>query len=433
MNSRFASPILMALAALAPNALSSDTVRPGFKIAGSLSLPVVGSAYATLRDDRYFSFDGQNFELRARDGSLLANLGTLPAFVYPSFAVLDPTETFALTGESTNGDIYRVDLAGGGFSLVTNLFFNYDVEFDIDPAYVWVSAAVGGFGSGNDLFRVELATGQATQVAHVDGASGSIAVDGAGDLYYADVPTDFCPPPGSTDLIRWDRALLLGGQVLDESDASLFSGDYDGASSLVFEPQSEHLFLSEMDYCSSIGRIREIDASGARRAIVIESVNAVSNLEFFAGSAAATFQPYQPANVRLKYNSTDFVGFTSEVVNVKPKRPSAALSGPGSGPGSMTLTITDAQPNAGVYVLFGARSQYDQDEIVYDLGFGFPVYFALPVNKIRRVQLPIPTDASGTATFTYYDAGGLHGTLAFQALVVDAQGFPLGTSKAVLN
>jgi hypothetical protein len=432
--STFLLPIpLLSLAALAPSARASDTVRPGFQVSGTLPLPVVGAAYATLKDDRYFYFDGLNFELHARDGALLANLGSLSAFVYPSFAILDPTGSFALTGESTNGDIYRVELSGAGYSVLTNLTFNYDAEFDADPAFVWVSAATGGFSNGNDLFHVEIASGVTTQVAHVDGASGPLAVDEAGDVYYGDVSADFCPPPGSADVLRWDRALLLSGQVHDESDASVFSADYDGASSLAFDPVSGHLFVTEMDYCSSVGRIREMDENGLRRAISIESVNAISNLEFAGGNAEATFQPYQPANVRLRYNSTDFVAFTSTVVTVKPRRPGAAISGPSSGPGAVTLTITNAEPNAGVYVLFGPRTEYDEDEIVYDLGYGFPVHFALPVNKIRRVPLPIPTDAFGTATFTYYDPGSLHGLLVFQALAIDAHGVPLGTSKAALN
>jgi hypothetical protein len=428
-------PILLAsFAAFAPAARASDTARPGYQVVIAQPLPVVGAAYATLKDDRYFYFDGQNFELHARDGALLANLGTLGAFVYPTFAILDPTESFALTGESSNGDVYRVDLAGAGYSVLTNLTFNYDAEFDVDSAFVWLSAATGGFGNGNDLFSRRARERCRDVVSRTSTARAALSPSTTRETRLLRRRRgELLSPPGSANILRWDRALLLSGQVHDESDASVFSAAYDGASSLAFDPVSRHLYLSEMDYCSSVGRVREIDENGARRAIVLDSVNAISNLEFFAGPAEATFQPYQPANVRLKYNSTDFVAFTTEVVTVKPRRPGAAISGPSSGPGAVTLTITNAEPNAGVYVLFGSRSQYVEDEIVYDLGCGFPVYFALPVNKIRRVPLAIPTDALGTATFTYYDPGSLHGVLVFQALAIDAQGAPLGTSKAALN
>ncbi len=424
---------LLAIGALAPLAPAFDTLRPGFQISGSVALPALGSAYATLEDGRFFYFDGIDFQLRARDGSLLANLGSLGGFVFPSFAVLDPTESFALPGESSNGDIYRVDLGGSGYSLLTNLFFNYDAEFDLDPDYVWISAATGGFGQGNDVMRVELATGGSTHVAHVDGASGPLAVDAEGDLYYGDVVADFCPVPGTASVIVWDRALLLSGQMLDESDASLFADQFDAATSLEFDGTNGHLFLAETDFCSSVARVHEIDAEGERRTIVFESSNVVSNLELFAGAGGATFQPFQPKNAQLKLNLTDYGASSSHVVTIKPRRPTAAITGPGSGPGTMTLTIEGAQPDAAVFVLFGSVAHYQEDELVYDLGYGFPVFFALPANRIRRIPLAIPTDGTGTATFSYYDPGNLHGALVFQSIVLDAAAAPLGTSEAALN
>ena len=52
---------------------------------------------------------------------------------------------------------------------------------------------------------------------------------------------------------------------------------------------------------------------------------------------------------------------------------------------------------------------------------------------MRRLNVPVATDASGTAVFNYFDPGSLHGTQVLQALIRDAQNLTIGTSNPVLN
>jgi len=430
------SAAALVCAALSPTPLAQEAAAPGFELAGFTPVPGAGGAYATLDDGRVFLFDGQHFELYDAAGGLLLVLGSLPGFVFPSFALLDPTQSFALAGESSSGDLFTVDLAGGGVRFVANLAFNYDAAFDpLDAGSVFVSAARTAFGT-NDLFRLELASGAFRQVALVDGPSGPIALDAVGDLYYATQDIDFPADPGSTDVLRWTRAQIDGGALLDESDALLFAAGLDGGSALEVAPRSRHLLLAENagSGASRVVDLGAIGAIGAQRDVVLSGTRFLSNLELFdVAAGAATFQAFQPAGVTLKVLATDFSTFASEIAGVAPARPTTTLAGPTSGPAAKTLTVEDAHPSASVVLLFGAARDFHAGELVLDLGLGFPFHSAFAVSRLRRMPFLLPTDASGTAEFRYFDPGHLHGQLGFQFAVLDAAGRVRGTSTAVLN
>jgi hypothetical protein len=427
---------LLAALLLSPTAAALDTSGPGFKILGTRPVPTFGSAYATLRNGSVFQFDGLVFQLYSRDGSLLADLGSLNSFVFPSFAAIDPSGSFAIVGESSNGDLFRVDLGGGGVSSVANVFFNYDAEFDVvDPDYLWVSAATGGFGTGNDIVRVHIPSGGVSFVADIPvGSSGPLEVDALGDLYYADVPPDFCPAPGQVEVVRWSRAQLLSGVVQTIADATVMAAGLDVATSMERDPVSGIFFLAENDFCAPFARVVEVDFdAGVRGAVLIESFNTISNLEIFAGNKGATLQAYQPENVRLKCSSTDFNNSTSDMVTVVPQRPRTRLDLPASYPGIVTLTVEDAVPNAGVLLLWTPVAFQLAKEQASNLGFGFPVFFAAPLNKLRRFPFPLTTDGNGTAVYSYFDDGSLAGRFLLQGLALGTQGQAVGTTTPVLN
>ena len=44
-----------------------------------------------------------------------------------------------------------------------------------------------------------------------------------------------------------------------------------------------------------------------------------------------------------------------------------------------------------------------------------------------------PTDASGTATFQYFDPGNLGGTYTFQAMVLESNAKVVGSTEHALN
>ncbi|MDP6368410.1 MAG: hypothetical protein QF615_02295, partial [Planctomycetota bacterium] len=276
---------LLSLAALAVCSLSasltwaSDTITPGFAITASSPAPAYGASYATLSDGRIVTFDGASFDLFAADGTLLQNLGTLPAAVWASFVEIDPSETYALIGESQSGDVFSVDLSGAGVTTVANLPYNFDAVFDTDPHFALISAAICGWGCGNDIVRLEVATGTVTPLAQIAGPSGPLALNALGELYYGTQDPAYPAPPASTDIIYWTAAQLASGAPLDETNATLLAAGFDGASALAVDPASQNLFVAENLYGVS-GKIHQLDRFGARVAEVASGLNWLSNMEF---------------------------------------------------------------------------------------------------------------------------------------------------------
>ena len=426
----------LAFSLASPTARCLDEAGPGFKLLGMQPLPGTGSVHATLRTGERFQFDGQLCELYGRDGTLLATLADLGQMSFPSFALIDPSGSFAVIGENLTGELYRVELDGSGLSTIANAPFNYDADFDsIDPNFVWVSAATAGFGMGNDLLHVHLASGAVTLVAHVDNAaSGPLEVDPVGDLLYADVPEDFCPEPGQTEVVKWTREQLLSGQVQSIGDASLLATGFDGGSSLELDPISGLVFLAENDFCAPAGRVVAVDFETSGRGDLLgQSLNFLSNLEVKAGPGDASLQAYQPSNARLTYTSTDFSNSVADVVTVVPRRARMTLEPPSSYPGIVSIHIEDAAPKGGVRLLWAGSHFYDGSETAFDLGFGFPTFFAAALNRLRRMPFPLATDAEGGVTYRYFDDGSLVGNFVLQGIVLSGSGRTLGTTTPVLN
>jgi len=428
------SPRLGALGAallLSPGLQAQVLVEPGFEL--EQVLPGPDAAYVTLSSGDLFTFDGQDFSLVTSGGQLILALGSLPASVFTGGIAVDPTETFGVVGESSNGDIFRVDLGGGGVTTIGNAFFNYDIAFDIDPDFVFISAALAGFGSGNDLVRLNAWTGASSQVAHVGGASGPLAVDAAGDLIYATQSDAWPPPFGTTRILRFDRQDILSGNTLAESDAAVLTDTLNGATSLAIEPVFGHIFLCENNGQAPNNRLLQIDPdSGEVIDVVAEAPTWISNLELAYGAGSGHFRAHQPANARLLLNDTDFGLQTSDRVTISPRRPTSTITGPVGGAGAFTLTVEGAEPNAAVLVYFGLQSE--TRATTYDLpNFDFRWHTALALGDFRRLPLMTPTDASGTATFQYFDPGTLGGLYTFQAMILEPSAKVIGSAEHVLN
>ena len=220
--------------ALVSSAPAQDALAPGFALTGTQPLPAPFAAYHTLSNGNRIAFDGVSIDLYDGANNYLMNLGLLPGFVFASFVEADPSETFALVGESSNGDIFKVFIDGSGMSTLTTLDFNYDAVFD-SPSSALVSASTCGFGCGNDIVRVHTTTGATTPVAEVPGSAGPVAMQSDGSLLYATISDSFPAPPGSTDIVSWTAAQLRSGTTLDLGDATLFHGGLDGAASLAVD------------------------------------------------------------------------------------------------------------------------------------------------------------------------------------------------------
>ena len=111
--------LLSALCLLPNLAAAQLTSDPGFAVTDTV--PLGGpSAYGSLADGRYVTFDGLSFDLYANDGTWQTNLGAISSFMWPSFVEVDPTGTFVIAGESTSGCVRAsvADAYNYGFHVV---------------------------------------------------------------------------------------------------------------------------------------------------------------------------------------------------------------------------------------------------------------------------------------------------------------------------
>ena len=96
--------LLLVAAALAPQLSSQDQAAGGFALRpmlypGATTL----AASATLSGGEVVVFDGLTVRVYLEDGTLQRELTFFQQFLFPSFVRIDPTESYALVGESSNG------------------------------------------------------------------------------------------------------------------------------------------------------------------------------------------------------------------------------------------------------------------------------------------------------------------------------------------
>jgi len=406
--------------------VQGDTLSPGFAPHHEHALGAF-DALATLPNSDRIVFDGTIVWREAEDGTFLQLLGTFSAPVFASFVLPDPTSTYALVGESSNGEIYRVDLGGAGLNFLCDLDNNFDARFE-DAGHVLVSAATCGWSCGNEIHRIDLANGATSLVATVSGPSGPLARAANGDLYYG-VNPDFPATTGS--IVRWSAAQVSSGAVLTEGSATPIATGIDPVSSMEIEPVFGNLFVAQPVF-GSTSHLREYAPNGQLRGVVVASPEYLSGISFFATPGIGSFQAFQPAGVRLAYRATDFSAGTSAIRSIRAKRPRASTSGPGlTGPGIVTIQVKGAIPNSSITLLMGATAHYSPVEASYDRGY-FLFHTGMPIDGIRPLGT-VATDSNGDGSFPWVNPGSLQGTRVFQALIRDATGRIIGSSTAAFN
>ncbi len=390
----------------------------------------VFDAYATLSNGDRVVFDGVALYRTASDGTFLASLGSLASYGFPSFVLPDPTETYALVGESSDGVIYKVALSGASVAPLTDLDFNFEAFFE-DSGHVLVSAAPCGFSCGSEIYRVDVTTGVQTLVASVSGPSGPLARASNGDVYYVRQSDTFLP--GTWSILRWTASQIGAGPVLVEADAAFIASGLDGGADLAIDHVRNHLFVAEAEF-GSPSHIVEFDFNGTRLGEVVESANWLGNLEFAFGAGPGSFEAYQPAvGVTLRYRSTHYgVPSYSDIVTVRPRRPVASISGPGlTGPGDVTVLVEGGAPNGSLVMLLSPDRLYNPVESTYDLGT-FLFHTGMASGTIHSVA-EVPTDFSGRGSWTYHNRGNMQGTGVIQAWIKNSGGVRIASSTTVFN
>lgn len=413
------------LALSSPTALAQETVAPGYSTAAGQN---PGGAIRELSDGRFLSFDGQFVDLFLADGTLAANLADLGNANFSGAFVIDPTETFAIVGESSNGDMFRVEIDGTGHTFLSNLVFNYDAKFS--PAgELYVSAATGGFGTGNDVIRVDTTTGAQTQILDVAGPSGPIAFDSLGNLYYATVSGDFPSPPASTDVLLFPAGSIAAPAVpLQESDGFVFAAGFDGATTMVADRSTDRIYLGESNFGNGVNRLRLLAGSVAASPILVEGqpFEWLTVSQFMPGSGPADFAPFQPTGGgRLIYGRTDFATFNERRI-LEPARTTLAVSGAGTaGVGAFDLDFTGADPSGSILLVWGATSLVGPE-----IAFGStpPLFTGLDLGTLAVLPFQLGVDGAGDTSLGLFNPGGLEGQLTFQGLVLNSGGAALATS-----
>lgn len=393
---------------------AQETIAPGFRVASSAPPAVAFASSDGLANGSRVYFDGLSVDLYDASGNFALNLGNTAGFVFNGFVEIDPTETFAIVSESSNGGVFKAQLDGSGMTQIATIQASYDAVFETATSLL-VSAT--HFGVGNDILRLDTTTGAFSQVAVVPGWSGPLDLAPNGDLIYGESSIS------GGRILRFASSDLFVGLPLTELDAELLTSGLDGAASLAVDPVFGNIFVTSNIWSVS-GLLLELDADGTIVDTIASSANWLTSLEFAAVPGVGHFHRYQSAGLRLIYgNGTD-------VVTLEPDRPILTHEHFGN---FSTIAVTGAVPNAGALILFG-QQDFIVPEYSDPLGFDFLFTTDLNLAKIRRLGLRIPTDANGEASFSYFNPGGATlGNRWFQMLLTDSANNFVGTSNSVIN
>jgi hypothetical protein len=395
----------------------ADEPASGFALE-SLPYPAQ-SLTASMGDGSILTFDGTNVEIFSPDGTPIQILASLGSFAFGSFLKLSPAEDFVVLGESSLGNVYRINTDGSGSNLIGTVNLNYDAVFENANSLI-LSAATGGFGMDNDILRLDLTSGATTFLASIDGASGPLAIDQQGNLFYGTNSAAFPAPMASSDILRFNAALLTGIVVLDESDASLISSGFDNATALEFDPQHGDLFLAEVNSGLGLNQIRAVGSTPALSPILLigDAGTFLSNLEFVSGDGQSKMRAFQSGNGgTLFYNNTNFSS-VFERNSLAPQRSELSLSGPGTlGLGQVVLDIFGGQPGGSALIFYGPLGQVITPEYAVNLpSIDFPLLFSLNPASVSLLPMTIPLDAFGNGQVVLNNPSGQINVLSVQAL-----------------
>jgi hypothetical protein len=403
---------------------------PGFQADAGINNPAPWSTFATMADGSRVHFDGATVTHHGADGTFLATLHAFSTFSFYGAIAADPSGDSLVVGESTNGDIFRVEMDGSGATYLANLPYNFDAAYDA-PGSVVISAATCGFSCGNDIIRIDTLTGLTELVAQVSGPSGPVALSATGDLYYGPSLDAFPAPAGSGELWLFAASSLSGSGVLSDSDATVITTGLDIISSIAVDSAFGDVVVATNTYDSNFSVVADaltlLRYDGQVRGVIAEGLGSYrSNIDLVQGSGVGHFQAYQPSDVALTYS----VG--GRIETIKPQRPTAAVTHHGGS--SYSFDVQGGEPGGAMLLTYGNSALHQGFESSYQLGFDFLFHTGLPINATRRVgQFLLPCDAAGNASFPFWNNGNLTGTVVFQGLMTDSFGSFVGSSEAAFN
>ncbi|MHC4375677.1 MAG: hypothetical protein ACYS26_03660 [Planctomycetota bacterium] len=409
-----AAALVLSGFALAPEA-NAQGAQPGWNDT-AINEAAAFTGRATLSDGRIVSFDGQIVNLVSADGVTTTQLHDFGTFSFSGILVPSLDETFAIVGESSNGDVFIVDLVAGGATFLANIPFNFSAVWE-DANNLVISAGAPTF-TDNNVIRLDVTTGTQTLLAMVPGPSGPIGIDSLGNVYLALIPSGFPAPPAMTDIVVFPAPALTGSPLLSEFDGQPVGLGFDGASSLIVDDLGL-VYLCENNFGAGTNRIWAVNGSAVNSELLYEGPSGdwVTFDRFDAGTGPGIFAGYQPAiSGRILCERTDF-GTFDERFDLTPQRPemTAVTSVVGTGVG-FTLDVTDGRPNSPVILAYAATPAPGTPEIAA-IPSALPLLTAFDLNTLQVFPFPLLLDGNGEFSVSFA-TGSITG-ISFQGLMLD--------------
>lgn len=372
------------------------------------------SSRTTLSDGRVVDFDGQIVSITSADGLSTTQLHDFGVSNFAGIVTPSVDETYAIVGETSNGDLFKVDLTLGGATFVATVPFNFDAVWE-DANTLLLSAGAPSFND-NNIVRLDVNTGVQTQLAALTGASGPIGIDGFGNVYTV-ILKDFTVPDDKANVVLFPASALTGAPVLTDFDASPVGLGFEGASSMHVTANGR-VYITENQFGVS-GRVWAVNGSPATSELLYESSSDwVTFDRFDAGGGPGVFSAYQPedGSGRLLCERTDF-GTFDERFDLTPKRPemTAETSIVGTGIG-FTLDVTDGRPNSPVILAYGATPAPGTPEVGV-IPSPIPLLSSFDLNSLEVFPFPLLLDGLGEFSVSF--ATGSISGVSFQGLMLD--------------
>jgi len=423
--------VLVLSAALAPP-IPAQVPDPGFSSSTYTLAP--GGAFVggleSLANGDLVVYDGTSVvEIARADGSFVRTIFTPPGAPFGAFLRLAPDQNRLYFGESSSGNVWELDLAGGNSNIVASLGFPYDLAFD-PQGNPFVSYATN-FNGGSHVAAIDFTTGIPDDVVDFADPSGPIAFDAAGNLFTATTHVPgWPPPPDAATLWFYDAAEIagaLGASVLTEADGTVL-GHLDGASSLVLD-EKEDLIVTDPNG----GRAVQVTpATGRKETIALADPFSFLGYVVFAKGTRGAFEPWQPEEAgTLLVTETDFFSF-NVLATIAPRRPPVASTPASPIPVGPFDLDAEGEPNGfGLLLLAPAGITGSEIELANHAGNG-PLFFGLDLSSGLLV-FPLAFDANG-AFHASANNPGLGGAAVGVQVAVgpSGPGALLGTSAPTL-
>lgn len=411
--------------------LSAQQLTEGFS-ATTATLPA-GTGNVLTTDLGRIYFDGIDLTFDGNGSMSPVSLLTFNSYTYGSFTTpIGATEV--LFGESSNGGIWSVPLNGSPPQLIATVPYNYDVVM-LDDNRALVSAKTGGFSApDNDVMFVDLITGQTQLLANFPGASGPLAMDSQGNVYYATAPGSFPAPAGTVSVLRIsstdiDNALATN-TVLGTANAQVVISNLDAAGDIAFDDDGDLFFVDWFN--NQIGEINDADSNFATLApTLIDYAGSGLNgslLQFTRTVVGPqVFEPFQPTAGQLLVHETDYVTI-SQIRTVSARRPeltSSVTSPITTGPFSLT---TLNGPANGIGLMAFAMTSAGGPLSVQVTGFEQPLLIDAAFSA-SPIIVPLTFDLTGTTSLAIQNPGFATMLDATAQTVCFALNGALGTSQ----